>query len=85
MKAILKFESTGKKHNDENGFFSFLVKQEFNHIGSRVIQWCKIEALTVTIEALTPEVVEWGIDTLKNGIKTPTGYEYSLKSVLVLN
>ena len=79
MKATFEFISVGKKHNDEFGFFKFLVREQFNREGSRVIQWCTINELTVTIEALTDEVVEWGRETIKNGFETPTGYKYILK------
>jgi hypothetical protein len=79
MKAVLEFESIGRKHQNENGFFAFLVREKFSNVNSRVIQWCTIKDLTVTIEALTDQVVEWGMQTLKNGLETETGYRYVLK------
>ena len=78
MKATFNFKSVGKKHSDEAGFFKFLVKQEFNIHLSKVIQWCSFDGLTITIEAVTEEVIEWGKETIKNGFETSTGYKYIL-------
>lgn len=78
MEAILKFKSVGKKHNDESGFFKFLVQEKFNSENSKVIQWCSFEGLTIKIQALTDDVVIWGKATIGNAIETPTGYKYLL-------
>ena len=79
MKRTFEFESVGKAHNEEVNFFKFLVTYEFNITGSKVIQWCTFNGLTITIEALSEEVIEWGFETIKGGFETPTGYKYILK------
>ena len=78
MTKQFKFKSVGKKHGDESGFFKFLVAQKFTIEGSRVIQWCKFNGLTVTVHALEPQIIEWAENTIGNTIQTPTGYKYSL-------
>lgn len=77
-KKVFRFKSVGKKHEDESGFFKFLVRQEFALEGSRVIQWCKFDGLNVIVEALEPEIIEWAETTLGKCIETSTGYKYGL-------
>lgn len=76
MKTTLTFKSVGKTHQEEVKFFKFLVQSLFNDSGSKVIQWCTFNGLSITIEAVTPQVVLWGIETIGNIIETPTGYKF---------
>jgi hypothetical protein len=77
MKTILRFRSTGEAHEDEARFFKYLVNETFDR--SKVIEWCTFDGLTVTIEAFSAEVVQWGVETLKNGVSSPNGlYKYEL-------
>ena len=78
MKTVLQFTNTGKAHNDETGFFKFLVEQKLSLSGSRVIQWCRFEGLKVIIEALEPEVIKWAESTIGQTVETETGYKFSL-------
>ena len=76
MKTTLTFTSVGKTHPKEVKFFKFLVQSLFNDSGSKVIQWCTFNGLSVTIEAVTPQVIQWGIETIGDTIETPTGYKF---------
>lgn len=80
MKNTFEFKSVGKKHEDENGFFEFLVKEQFNLEKSRVVQWCEFNGLKITINAASEEIIEWGKKTIENGFETPTGYKYIMKN-----
>lgn len=75
---VFQFKSVGKKHDEENSFFKFLVNQKFSLEGSRVIQWCKFDGLKVIVEALEPQIIEWAENTLGNCIETNTGYKFDL-------
>ena len=80
MKATFIFESTGKIHDDENGFFKFLAAEKIGNL----LQFCTIHELSVTAESLTPEIVFWIYDIFaKNNcvINTETGYSYTLTSI----
>lgn len=77
--ATFRFKSTGLKHADEAGFFAFLVKQQFNIKSNRSIQWCKFDGLSVTVEALEPEIIDFVSIGLGQVVETKTGYKYELE------
>jgi len=72
------FKSVGKQHDNPEGFFKFLVNNEFNLCKNNAIQWCKIEGLTITISALEPQVIHFAELILLNPIETNTGYKFIL-------
>ena len=80
MKATFNFESIGRTHPDEAGFFKYLIADRLGNLW----QFCTINGLSVTVDSLTPEVVFWAYSRMAKDnciIITPTGYEYTITSI----
>ena len=75
---IFTFKSVGKKHEEETAFFKFLVGQEFSYKQSKAIQWCTVNELTITVVALSIEVVEMVRSVIEEGLSTNNGHKYIL-------
>jgi hypothetical protein len=78
MIQIFEYKSTGKKHEEENQFFQFIVKSRFSEQGNRSLQWCKFEGLKIIVDTLEPSIIDFVKLILKDSIDTNTGYKYEL-------
>jgi hypothetical protein len=78
MIQIFEYKSTGKKHEEENRFFQFIVKSRFSEQGNRSLQWCKFEGLKIIVDTLEPSIIDFVKLILKDSVETNTGYKYEL-------
>jgi len=78
-KISFQFQSTGTKHDDEIGFFRFLVRQRFQEESNRAIQWCEFDGLSIVVTTLEPSIIDFVAHALRQPITTATGgYVYEL-------
>lgn len=72
------YKSIGVKHNEENEFFQFIVKQKFSNENNRSLQWCKFDGLSIICETIEPSIIDFVKLTLTDIIATKMGHKFQL-------